>query len=110
MGGGRDHADQDSSILMADDKVSIAVLKTLLAGFKEKLGELYRGQADFLKEWPAHVSKLAAMEARLEALEQKLTDYIEAQRWSWTTIIAVASLIMTLILLWWDMFGHKGGG
>jgi hypothetical protein len=92
---------------MGDDKVSIAVLKTLLAGFKEKLGDLYREQADFLKDWPTHVSKLATLETRVSQLEQLLKDHIDTERWNWTTIISIASLILTLVVLWLEL--RKGG-
>ena len=84
---------------MGDDKVDVAVLKTLLAGFKEKLQDLYREQASFLKDWPSHVSRLATLEADLRALDDKLTTYIDGQRYSWTTVIAALSLVGTLGLL-----------
>lgn len=89
---------------MSDGKVDVAVLKTLLGGVKEKLQEMYKGQADFLKEWPTYVSKLAALEERVTGLEKKLTDYIEAQRYSWTTIISVVSLVVSSAILLWDYF------
>ena len=88
---------------MSDDKVDVAVLKTLLGGLKEKMQDLYRGQADFLKEWPAHVSKLATIEANLKALDKKLAEYIDSQRWSWTTIISVLALGGTIGLIIVDL-------
>lgn len=93
---------------MGDEKVDVAVLKTLLGNLKEKLAELYRGQSDFLKDWPNHVSKIAQLETRVGAVETSLKDYIDNQRYSWTTVISVLSLIATLILAWLEYRAHGG--
>lgn len=83
----------------SNGKVDLAIVKTLLSGLKDKLAELQGSQATFLHDWPNHIRLVAKLEGRIDGVEKKLSEYIDGQRFNFTTILAVLSFIASAALV-----------
>jgi len=86
-------------------KVDLAILKTLLTGVKERLAELQKSQAEFLRDWPNHVSKIVGLEGRIAALEEKVEGHKSGDSIKTANLLALLSVICMLGMFLWDVFG-----
>jgi len=84
-------------------KVDMAILKTLLSGVKERLGELQSSQQAFLRDWPNHVAKVVGLETRVDNLEE----HHAGGSTRTANLLSLLSVICTLGLLLWEVFGRK---